>query len=43
MMKTETFQLKCTKKSRFIVARLNGESRHIKIKKEILSLTTFIV
>ena len=32
-----------TVKSRFIVTRLNGESLHIKMKREILILATVIV
>ena len=32
-----------TVKSHFVVARLNGESRHVKIEKLILILATFIV
>ena len=34
---------KCTLKSHCIVARLDGESRHVKIEKLILILATFIV
>ena len=37
------YKFDSTVKSHFIVARLNGESRHINIKKLILILATFIV
>ena len=42
-MRFKPVQSRSTVKSRFIVARLNGESRHIKIKKEILIVATFNV